>query len=100
MLYLLNFFSIFRALCPSSISAAIPSSQSRIRKLGISGSGHPVRQHSDFYSEPAANKYSVVFVNNNGSNGNVTLSNLGGSEPLGKYFFQISQWTRNEKKIV
>ena len=83
LLYLLNYFSIFRALCPSSISAAAPSSQSRIRKLGISGSGHPVRhQHSDFHSEPAANKYSVVFVNNNGINaGNVTLSNLGGSEP-------------------
>ena len=80
--YLLNNFSIFRALGPSSISAGKPSSQSRIRKLGISGSGHPFRQHSDFYSEPAANKYTVVFVNDNGSN--QTLSNLGGSEPLGK----------------
>merc|ERR1719266_2772898 len=69
------------ALGPSSISAGKPSSQSRIRKLGISGSGHPFRQHSDIYSEPAANKYTVVFVNDNGSN--QTLSNLGGSEPLG-----------------
>ena len=82
ILYLLNNFSIFRSLGPSSISAGKPSSQSRIRKLGISGSGHPFRQHSDFYSEPAANKYTVVFVNDNGSN--QTLSNLGGSEPLGK----------------
>ena len=90
----MNNSSFFRVLGPSSISAGKPSSQSRIRKLGISGSGHPFRQHSDFYSEPAANKYTVVFVNDNGSN--QTLSNLGGSEPLGKKV----AWTKKTSLFI